>query len=128
MAPDDTTTLFRPVGRKELELIRELGNKGFPPRLWHQPIFYPVLTEDYARKIASRWNAKEALAGYAGFVTRFRVKNSYLDRHEVHEVGGRELREYWIPAEELEEFNANIDGEIEVIAEYIGEPPTKPTA
>ena len=123
MSTNDTTTLFRPVGRKELELIRAAGNRAFPPRLWHQPIFYPVLTEEYARKIASRWNMKEEVAGYAGFVTRFRVKTSYLARHDVHEVGGRELREYWIPAEELEEFNANIEGEIEVIADYIGAPP-----
>jgi hypothetical protein len=84
-----------------------------------------VLTEDYARRIASLWNVKEAVAGYAGFVTRFQVKNSYLDRHEVHEAGGRALREYWIPAEELAEFNANIVGEIEVIAEYIGTRPEK---
>jgi len=41
--------------------------------------------------------------GYAGYVTGFQVKNSYLERHEVHEVGGSELREYWIPAEEREE-------------------------
>ena len=27
-------------------------------------------------------------------------------------------QEYWIPAEELDEFNQNIIGEIEVIAEY----------
>lgn len=31
-----------------------------------------------------------------------------------------EHEEYWIPAEELEEFNRNIVGEIEVIAEYRG--------
>lgn len=122
----DTITLFRPVGRKELELIRGLGNRGFPPRLWHQPIFYPVLSEDYARKIASTWNVKEEVAGYAGFVTRFRVKASYLARFAVQDVGGRALQEYWIPSEQLEEFNANIVGEIEVIAEYIGTPPATP--
>ena len=27
-------------------------------------------------------------------------------------------KEYWVPAEDLEEFNDNIVGEIEVIAEY----------
>ncbi len=35
-------------------------------------------------------------------------------------VGGSEHEEYWIPAEELAEFNRNIVGEIEVIAEYRG--------
>jgi hypothetical protein len=45
---------------------------------------------------------------------------------EVHTVGGREHREYWIPAEDLEAFNANIVGEIEVIAEYAGGPDVEP--
>jgi hypothetical protein len=44
----ETTTLYRPVGKQELDLIRESGWKRFPPRLPFQPIFYPVLTEDYA--------------------------------------------------------------------------------
>ena len=46
--------LYRPVGTKELELIKESGYKGFPPRLPDQPIFYPVLNEQYATEIASR--------------------------------------------------------------------------
>jgi hypothetical protein len=37
---------------------------------------------------------------------------------EVHEAGGREHLEYWIPAEELPAFNAALVGEIEVIAEF----------
>ena len=45
-------TLFRPVGRKELDLIAESGFRRFPPRLSHQPIFYPVVTEAYAIEIA----------------------------------------------------------------------------
>jgi hypothetical protein len=36
-------TLYRPVGIKELELIATAGWKRFPPRLFWQPIFYPVL-------------------------------------------------------------------------------------
>ncbi len=35
-------------------------------------------------------------------------------------VGGREHEEYWIPAERLSEFNDNIVGLIEVIAEFDG--------
>src|SRR5687767_7487785 len=49
---DDVVTLWRPVGPKELELIRQSGMRAFPPRLPGQPIFYPVLSEEYARKIA----------------------------------------------------------------------------
>ena len=40
---EELTTLHRPVGRKELELIRAGGFRGFPPRLPAQPFFYPVL-------------------------------------------------------------------------------------
>ena len=37
---DETTVLFRPVGQKELDLIRESDFSAFPPRLPEQPIFY----------------------------------------------------------------------------------------
>jgi hypothetical protein len=48
----DTITLYRPAGQKELNLIRDSGYTAFPPRLPEQPIFYPVLNEEYATKIA----------------------------------------------------------------------------
>jgi hypothetical protein len=50
-------TLWRPVGTQELELIVATGMRAFPPRLPEQPIFYPVLTEAYATRIARDWNA-----------------------------------------------------------------------
>lgn len=114
----ETTTLYRPVGQKELDLIRESGFEEFPPRLYFQPIFYPVCTEAYATRIANEWNTKDEASGYVGYVTRFRVRTDYLNQYEVKVVGGSECREYWIPAEDLTEFNRNIVGEIEVIAEY----------
>ena len=117
---DETIELFRPVGPAELALIRELGWRAFPPRLQFQPIFYPVLTEAYARQIARDWNATRADTGYAGFVTRFRVRAAYARQFQVQTVGGRQHRELWVPAEQLAEFNANIVGEIEVIATYRG--------
>jgi len=114
---DGTTILFRPVGQKELDLIKESGFTAFPPRLVDQPIFYPVLNEAYAIQIARDWNAQRNDPP-VGYVTRFRVKNEYLGRHKVQTVGSSEHREYWIPAEELAEFNENLVGQIEVIAEY----------
>lgn len=45
-------TLYRPTGLRELELVRDLGWRRWPPRLVDQPVFYPVLTSEYARKIA----------------------------------------------------------------------------
>jgi len=110
-----TITLFRPVGPKELELIRQNDFCGFPPRLSWQPIFYPVLTEEYATQIARNWNVKES---GAGFVTRFSVRAEFLKKYSVQTVGGSIHQEYWIPAEELSDFNKNIVGKIEVIAEF----------
>jgi hypothetical protein len=53
-----------------------------------------------------------------GFVTRFSVAKAFLDRYRVQEVGGKDHREYWIPAEDLGAFNEAIIGEIEVVAEF----------
>jgi hypothetical protein len=112
---DGAVTLWRPVGPKELELIRQLDMKAFPPRLPEQPIFYPVLREDYARTIARDWNVP---ASGKGYVVRFQVSKAFLDRYEVQQAGGRDHLEYWVPAEDLPAFNAALVGAIEVIAEY----------
>ena len=48
MKDKNTTTFFRPVGQKELELIEQSDWKKFPLRLPEQPIFYPVTNEEYA--------------------------------------------------------------------------------
>lgn len=116
----ETITLYRPVGANELALIEAAEFTAFPPRLPEQPIFYPVTNEEYATKIARDWNAKYN-ADKVGFVTKFEVKKSFLDDYETKIVGGTEHEEYWIPAEELEEFNRNIVGKIEVIAEFRGQ-------
>jgi hypothetical protein len=110
-----TTTLFRPVGPRELELIAATGYREFPPRLPSQPIFYPVLNEEYASQIARDWNVK---ASGAGYVTRFQVNNTFLERYPAQTVGASVHRELWIPSEELSEMNRNIVGLIEVIAEF----------
>ncbi len=115
----ETVTLYRPTGKNELALIEESGFTAFPPRLPEQPIFYPVLSEEYAAQIARDWNAKYN-ADKIGFVTKFEVKKEFLDRYEVKVVGGSQHQEYWIPAEDLEEFNRNIVGKIEVISEFRG--------
>jgi len=99
----------------EMELIRKSAMRAFPPRLPEQPIFYPVLSEAYAVKIARDWNVP---ASGKGYVTRFRVAKRFLDQYEVQEAGGREHLEYWIPAEELPALNAALVGDIEVIAEF----------
>jgi hypothetical protein len=115
-----TTILYRPVGRGELELIRASGFREFPPRLPEQPIFYPVLTEEYATRIARDWNTRDERSGFAGYVLRFFVRTEFLREYDVHVVGGPEHREYWIPADALPDLNANIVGEIEIVSEFHG--------
>ena len=73
----DTVVLFRPVGEKELALIRE--------------------------------------SSY-----RFRVRAAFLQRYARRTVGASIHEEYWIPAEDLPDFNAALVGPIEVIAEFHG--------
>lgn len=111
----DTLTLWRPVGPKELELIQLSGMRAFPPRLPDQPIFYPVLSEDYAIKIARDWNVP---ASGAGFVTRFEIRRSFIANYGVQEAGGRSHLEYWIPSQDLEAFNAAIVGLIEIVRSF----------
>jgi hypothetical protein len=109
--------LYRPVGLKELELIADSNFQVFPPRLPDQPIFYPVLSEDYAVKIARDWNVP---ASGSGYVTRFDVRKSFLDGYEVQLAGGKAHLEYWIPAQDQDLFNQAIVGKIEVVAEFRG--------
>lgn len=115
MATVPTTTLWRPVGPEELKLIQDADMREFPPRLPEQPIFYPVLTEEYAIKIARDWNVK---ANGSGYVTRFEVLTAYLDGYEVQEAGGRAHLEYWIPAEDLDAFNNAIVGKIVITQKF----------
>lgn len=115
-----TVTLYRPVGLKELELIINTDNKAFPPRLYWQPIFYPVLNEAYAIQIASEWNTKDQFSGYCGIVTEFDLNEEYFSKQEMQNVGGEIHNELWVPAEELAEFNQNIVGSIRITKVFFG--------
>ncbi|WP_246117325.1 hypothetical protein [Cellulomonas composti] len=113
--PRDVVTLWRPTGPEELALVEASGWRRWPPRLPDQPIFYPVLNEDYAIRIARDWNVK---ASGVGHVTRFDVRREHLEQYEVQQVGGETILEYWIPAERLDELNDNIVGTIEVVRTF----------
>lgn len=117
------TTLYRPVGQEELDRIGDSGFREFPPRLPEQPIFYPVLSEEYATQIARDRNTKDERSGFAGFVLRFRVRTEFLRGYSVKTVGTSKHQEYWIPAEDLPGFNESIVGRIEVVAEFRMERP-----
>ena len=110
--------LWRPVGRNELAKIEASGMHVFPPRRPEQPIFYPVLSFEYAEKIARDWNSVREDHEYVGFVVRFDIDDAYASRFPEQHAGGKDYRELWVPAEEVGEFNRHITGRIEVVAEY----------
>ncbi len=112
---EQVVILYRPTGPREMELVAESGYRRWLPRLPEQPIFYPVTNEEYAKQITIRWNVP---ANGVGYVTRFKVKKTFMDNYRLQRVGGEEHMEWWIPADDLEELNDNIVGPIEVIGEY----------
>jgi len=115
-----TKTLYRPVGEKKMILIIESNYKKFPPRLEWQPIFYPVLDEDYASEIAEKWNTRDEAGKYLGFVTEFEVLEDEVTKYPAQNVGARNHNELWIPSEKLEAFNQAIVGNIGVKKVFIG--------
>jgi hypothetical protein len=46
------------------------------------------------------------------------VRKSFLDRYRVEQAGSKAHLEYWIPAEDLDDFNKAIVGRIEVTATF----------
>lgn len=117
----NTITLYRPVGIKELELIIDSGWTAFPPRLFWQPIFYPVLNQLYAEQIARDWNTADPASGFCGVVTQFELQRGQYDLYEVQNVGGEIHNELWVPAEQLDAFNKHIVGKIRPVKVFFGD-------
>lgn len=76
------------------------------------------MTFEYAEWIATNWNANEAIANFGGVVTKFRVQLEYIKKYDVQIAGGVTSQELWVPAEELDEFNKHIIGQIRMISAY----------
>jgi hypothetical protein len=116
----ELVTLYRPVGVEELELIIDTYMKRFPPRLYWQPIFYPVLNFKYATEIAERWNMGDIDSVGAGFVTAFEISEQYFKQFPIQTVGLDYHKELWVPAEQLNVFNDEIVNGIRVEKAFIG--------
>jgi hypothetical protein len=113
--------LYRPVGQLELDLIKNSDYNSFPPRLSWQPIFYPVLDYEYACSIARDWNTNDETNGNIGYVTQFEIPLDYFNKFKIENVGASNHNELWVPAEELENFNAHIQGKIKVVKTFYGD-------
>lgn len=117
---EQSVTLYRPVGLRELALLWNSKFRQFPPRLPHQPYFYPVTNIEYARKIASEWNVKDEASVFSGFVTKFNVSTEFLSRYRPKVVGSSIHTEYWIPSEKLNDFNRAVVGTITIEEGFFG--------
>ena len=101
-------------------MIWDSGLREFPPRLAHQPFFYPVASADYARHIAANWNVNDEASGFSGFVTAFNVVEDYLSAPEPHVVGASTHVECWVPAGQLPSFNCAITDVNTIEAAFFG--------
>jgi len=83
------------------------------------------LTENWTQKeirtFAKKLDKRNVRAYGVGHVTKFNVNADYLMKFEVQKVGGLIHNELWVPAHELEEFNNNIVGLIELIETHTGQ-------
>ena len=113
--------LYRPMGLHELRLVADASWRAWPPRLPHQPIFYPVLSYSYARAIARDWNPTDEASGYVGFVSRFQLEQEFAARYPQQRAGGGAHTELWVPAGDLPELNRHIRGFIEIIEAFPGD-------
>lgn len=110
--------LWRPIGPQELALIEASGWRRFPPRFPEQPIFYPVLSFEYAEQIARDWNSKNKAELGQGFVVEFEVDDEMAASYPAQTAGSSGHRELWVPADELESFNDSIQGGIRLVSRY----------
>ena len=108
--------LYRPVGSKELELIKQSGYTKYPPRLPEQPIFYPVLNEKYANEITMKWNVRYD-SSQKGYVTKFEIDDEYFQHFDIHTVGASYQQEIWVLAQAMEKMHQHMIGKIQVICE-----------
>jgi hypothetical protein len=90
-------TLYRPTGANELALIVDSGMKRLPPRLFWQPIFYPVLNLEYASEITERWNMVDLESDVVGFVTEFDISEDYFKKFQSKLWDSITIRSFGFP-------------------------------
>ena len=54
----------------------------------------------------------------SGLRNPFRVESEFLVRYPIQQAAGKTILELWVPAEELDDFNAHLVGPIEVVHEF----------
>lgn len=69
MSVDEAIRLYRPFGAEEVSVDSPERLSILSTRLPEQPIFYSVMTEAYAVKIAHDWNVKTPGTGGSSLPT-----------------------------------------------------------
>lgn len=101
-----------------LEAIRVRSWKSFPPLQEEEAAFYPAISQLFALQKAQDWTLPDWGECY---VTQFRIAAGYVRNFEVQTLSGEVHEELWVPAEELENFNSNIVGKIQVLKAFTAE-------
>jgi hypothetical protein len=112
----EITVLYRIVASsEEYTRIVDSNYSTFSPLNFDsQNNFLFFLSKEDAVGTARYWNFKGSLLD----VVACYVRNDYLNRYNVRIDRDLKKKVYYIPAEELVEFNRNIINKIEVIARY----------
>jgi hypothetical protein len=118
MNGDQTTILYRPAGQEELDLVKKSGFKAFPPAVEAQPVLNFLESEEYATFIARQVDANKSSSGYIGYVLSVSVHTDFITQFAIRKEGSAIALEYEIPADRIIQFNENIVGMIELIAQY----------
>jgi hypothetical protein len=108
----ELTTLYRPIGPKERNLLEASGWTRYPEGLFEQLVFYPGSHLESAVQSARTWYV---LAYGSGFITKVELPESFIDSIFASNEKQDEL---WVQANSLEEFNQQIVGEIEVLRSF----------
>ena len=97
---EDSITMYRPVGPKELELIAEADYKRWPARLPEQQIFYPGTNQKYAREITEKLGNVPLFDSITGALTDL-AKKGEVTAEGIKDVKAGSLRTVKISKEQL---------------------------
>ncbi len=110
-------TLFKSLSPAQVAAVAESGWRQIFPQEPEQTHFYPKVYVEYAEQIARRWDVPQYGGGY---VVRFTMRGDFMRRYATQTVAFEEYREYIIPIAELDFFNRNIQGRIDVVSAFSG--------
>lgn len=111
----NVVALFRPASPDEIVRMMQRYWRAFMLPAPSQAYFYPFRSHELACLLAEGWYARRY---GSGFVVRAWVQADFLARFDCFSLGGADYLEYRIPVAQMDEFNRNIVGNIELLGGY----------